>query len=94
VPLQRASQRPQWLIDRVLGDEGHLSNEQAAGLLECCLRQSQSDRPRHVLQLHLSLDCNSAALARAAADKVLRALGHNARLHTATAEGGVPAIPL
>ena len=56
---------------RVLSDEGHLSNAQAAELVQAVLVRSSADRPRHLVQLHLSRDCNRPALARAAAQAVL-----------------------
>jgi phosphoribosyl 1,2-cyclic phosphodiesterase len=71
VELEYASGRMPRLIARVLGDEGHLSNEQAADLVRAVLTRSPAGRPRHLVQLHLSRDCNRPSLARAAA---LRAL--------------------
>lgn len=72
VELEYASGRTPRLIARVLSDEGHLSNAQAADLVEAVLSRSSSDRLRHLVQLHLSRDCNRPALARAAAQAVLR----------------------
>jgi ribonuclease BN (tRNA processing enzyme) len=94
VQMQRTSRRPTWLIERVLGNEGHLSNEQGALLLEACLKRSATRQPRHVVQLHLSEECNDPTTARAAAGDVLRAHRLGARLHTATKHGGVPLIAL
>jgi phosphoribosyl 1,2-cyclic phosphodiesterase len=67
VELQYASGRMPRLIARVLGDEGHLSNEQAADLVRAVLERSPAGRPRYLVQLHLSRDCNRPSLARAAA---------------------------
>ena len=83
VELQRTSGRAPWLISRVLGDEGHLSNEQGAQLLEECLRRSIPGRLRHVIQLHLSRQCNSPRLAMSAARDVLQAAAGEIELHTA-----------
>ncbi|MGQ0636092.1 MAG: MBL fold metallo-hydrolase [Planctomycetaceae bacterium] len=83
VDLQRASRRPHWLKARVLGDFGHLSNVQAAHLLRACLKQSSGARLRHVVQLHLSRDCNRPELAAAAASEVLAQCGHTVSLQTA-----------
>jgi phosphoribosyl 1,2-cyclic phosphodiesterase len=83
VGLERQSSRPAALIARVLGDEGHLSNNQAAELLRAVLRRSTPGRLRHVVQLHLSQDCNRPALARRAAQAVLQEVDHAVRLHTA-----------
>src|SRR5262245_379960 len=66
VGLECASGRSPRLIARVLGDEGHLSNEQAALLLREVLRRSPPNRLRHLVQLHLSRECNRPVLAEAA----------------------------
>src|SRR5262249_32725380 len=47
--LERNSSRPAILIARVLGDEGHLSNDQAAALLRAVLARSTPNRLRHVV---------------------------------------------
>jgi phosphoribosyl 1,2-cyclic phosphodiesterase len=83
VNLQRASGRAPWLIERVLGDQGHLSNVQGAQLLRECLRRSKPGRLRHVVQLHLSRECNRPTLAAAAARAVLAELALDVELHTA-----------
>jgi phosphoribosyl 1,2-cyclic phosphodiesterase len=49
VQLECASGRTPSLIARVLGDEGHLSNAQAAALLREILRQSTPGRLQHVV---------------------------------------------
>ena len=49
-------------ITRVLGDEGHLSNEQAAALVREVHRRSTPGRLRQVVQLHLSLAAFKAHL--------------------------------
>src|SRR5262249_30588207 len=76
VGMECASGRTPRLIARVLGDEGHLSNEQAAGLLRAVLRRSTPGRLRHVVQLHLSRDCNPPSLAAGAARAALADLSH------------------
>ena len=78
--LERASRRPAFLIARILGDEGHLSNDQAAALVRAVVARSTPGRLRHLVQLHLSGDCNKPALARAAARGVVPA---GVRVHTA-----------
>jgi phosphoribosyl 1,2-cyclic phosphodiesterase len=80
VGMQHASGRHPDLIERVLGDEGHLSNAQAAELLRAILSRSSASRLRHVVQLHLSRECNTPALARACARAVLAA---EIEIHTA-----------
>ncbi len=84
VEMQYASGRSPHLIARVLGDEGHLSNEQAAALLREVLRSSAPGRLRHVVQLHLSRECNQPALAVEAAREVLSGVNQTVELHTAS----------
>jgi phosphoribosyl 1,2-cyclic phosphodiesterase len=83
VDMQHASGRTPRLIQRVLGDEGHLSNAQAAALVRAVLEHSAAGRLRHVVQLHLSRDCNRPALARAAMRPLLEERGGSITLHTA-----------
>jgi phosphoribosyl 1,2-cyclic phosphodiesterase len=83
VSLERGSGRAANLIARVLGDEGHLSNDQAANLVRAVLRRSQAGRLQHLVQLHLSRDCNRPALARQAGKSALDELAPGVRLHTA-----------
>jgi phosphoribosyl 1,2-cyclic phosphodiesterase len=80
VRMQRTSGRHPRLIARILGGNGHLSNEQAAQLVEAVRERSAARRLKQVVQLHLSRQCNSPALARAAARRVL---GDSVRVHTA-----------
>ncbi|MBI3860519.1 MAG: MBL fold metallo-hydrolase [Planctomycetia bacterium] len=94
VELQRTSGRDRWLIERVLGDSGHLSNAQAARLLEECVRLSSAGRLRHLIQLHLSGECNRPALAAAAARGVMSRLELDVELHTAGQHAPGPKIPL
>ena len=84
VDLQYASGRHPRLIARVLGDEGHLSNEQAAGLVREVLARSPAGRLRYLVQLHLSRDCNRPHLAQAAAKAILDEQKHEVELHTAS----------
>jgi phosphoribosyl 1,2-cyclic phosphodiesterase len=84
VSMQHASGRAPRLIARVLGDEGHLSNVQAAGLVRAVLERSTACRMRHLVQLHLSRECNRPALAREAARTLLDELGVSLTLHTAS----------
>lgn len=94
VALEYASGRSPRLIARVLGEEGHLSNEQAAALLGEVLRQSEPGRLRHVVQLHLSRECNRPRLAAAAARRILHAITPEVALYTANQECGCPAIEI
>jgi hypothetical protein len=70
--MQRTSGRPAYLIRRVLGDRGHLSNHQAKDLLGKILAESARP-PRQVVPLHLSRDCNRPRLALSAARDALTA---------------------
>jgi len=88
VELQRSSARPLDLIERVLGDEGHLSNAQAAELLATVLRASAPGRLRSVVQLHLSRECNRPQLARQAAEQAM--CGSGCAVWIETAEQHVP----
>jgi phosphoribosyl 1,2-cyclic phosphodiesterase len=81
VTLERLSGRGARLIARVLGAEGHLSNVQAAHLLGAVISRSPAGRLKHVVQLHLSNECNRPSLARAAAEAVVE--GMDVGVHTA-----------
>src|SRR5262245_6832024 len=94
VALEYASGRQPRLIARVLGDEGHLSNVQAAGLLREVVRLSMPGKVQHVVQLHLSQDCNHPDLAVAAAQEVLGELAHAPALHTARQDRPLPPLHL
>ena len=83
VQMQLASRRAPWLIHRVLGEFGHLSNAQGAKLLEECVSRSSVGRLRHLIQLHLSRECNRPALAVAAARDLISRLELDLELHTA-----------
>jgi phosphoribosyl 1,2-cyclic phosphodiesterase len=94
VGLERASGRSARLIARVLGDEGHLSNDQAAALVRAVLRRSPPGRLGHLVQLHLSHECNRRALARQAGQAVLDEMAPAARLHTAHQDHPAPPLRL
>ena len=91
VEMQLASRRARWLINRVLGEFGHLSNVQGAKLFEACVCRSTAGRLSHLVQLHLSRECNRPALAVAAARELISRLELNLELHTAAQdEAGQP----
>lgn len=94
VAMQRASGRSRLLIDRVLGNEGHLSNEQAADLVAAVMRRSLPGKPHRLVQLHLSRQCNRPELARLAARRVLDELGAEAAIHTAEQDIASQRLPL
>lgn len=94
VALQLKSGRHPFLIRRVLSDVGHLSNDQAAGLLTEILKCSEPQRLRSLVQLHLSKECNQPELARVAARAVLDRLGLDVPIHTTDQEQAGPTIRL
>jgi ribonuclease BN (tRNA processing enzyme) len=90
VDMQLASGRHPLLIQRVLGDEGHLSNHQAAELLHELLRRSISGNMQRLVQLHLSRQCNRPSLALAAARDIVERLGIELSIHAATQDAPSP----
>jgi phosphoribosyl 1,2-cyclic phosphodiesterase len=82
VKMEYSSGRPAALIARILGDEGHLSNAQAASLLEEVIQTSASGRLRNVIQLHLSRHCNRPGLALRAAQEIRNRCSGSFRIHT------------
>src|SRR5207249_12111688 len=94
VAMQYASGRSSLLIARVLSDHGHLSNAQASEFVQAVLQRSEPGRLRHLVQLHLSRDCNRPLLAREAARTVLAQMRANAALHTALQDEPLPTLAL
>jgi phosphoribosyl 1,2-cyclic phosphodiesterase len=92
--LERNSRRSPELIARVLGDRGHLSNVQAAALLRKVLERSRPGRPQHVVQLHLSRQCNRPAMAADAARVILKETGAKVTVHTAVQERAGPSLTI
>ena len=82
--LQRNSGRHPVLLQRVLGPNGHLSNAQASDLVKTLVGRAAPGRLRHLVQLHLSKDCNTVALARESAQATLDRLRSAALVTTAT----------
>jgi phosphoribosyl 1,2-cyclic phosphodiesterase len=81
--MERTSSRPKFLVDRVLGDLGHLSNKQAAELTRAIAGRSGEGFPGHLVQLHLSKDCNKPELAAVAGREALVVLNPAAEVITA-----------
>ena len=92
VDLEYTSGRSPYLIARILGEEGHLSNTQAVGLLREVLRLSTPGRLRQVVQLHLSRDCNRPDLAAEAARHVLVEAAYSVQLYTASQDVPSPTL--
>jgi phosphoribosyl 1,2-cyclic phosphodiesterase len=82
--LERSSGRPRHLIDRVLGDRGHLSNGQAAHSLRLIAAGSNRASLKHIVQLHLSRQCNRPSLAQSAAQPVVSEIDRPVSLTTAS----------
>jgi phosphoribosyl 1,2-cyclic phosphodiesterase len=63
--MQIRSPRPDFLKRRIMGDAGHLSNEQSACAVEALARAGEI---AHLTLLHLSQECNTPELARRAVE--------------------------
>ncbi|HEX3146556.1 MAG TPA: MBL fold metallo-hydrolase [Gemmataceae bacterium] len=83
VQMQRASGRPQMLIERVLGPHGHLSNAQAGDAVRGIVRASAPGSLKHLVQLHLSRECNTPTKALAGGREALSDMGSPAEVMTA-----------
>ena len=59
VEMERTSRRPLYLIRRIMGDKGHLSNEDSALILSSCV----GERTKGIYLGHLSDDCNTHEIA-------------------------------
>jgi phosphoribosyl 1,2-cyclic phosphodiesterase len=94
VALECASRRSPALIARVISDEGHLSNDQAGELLREILRRSPPGRLAHLVQLHLSRECNRPLLAQQAARAALGERAGEVQLHTTEQDRITPPILL
>ncbi len=67
--MERTSDRPYYLKQRIMGGRGHLSNEQALEAIQAILDRTSDtcgpDRlPRHIVLLHRSRQCNCPNLVR------------------------------
>lgn len=69
VHWQKSSGRPAHIIERNLSDFGHLSNEQAAQVVERVVKKD--GRTQAVMLAHISRDCNSHELIKKAMRKIL-----------------------
>lgn len=88
VDLQRDSGRSPHLIQRNLGNRGHLSNDQGAALIEAVLNRSRPGGPKQVVLLHLSRQCNRPEIALSTARSAIR--GRGRRISVLVAEQGIP----
>ena len=94
VKLERNSPRPKFLVDRVLGDCGHLSNDQAAELTAAIAARSGAGFPSHLVQLHLSRDCNRPELASATGRAALARLNPKTEVITAAQDRAARSVTL
>lgn len=94
VRMECRSRRPKFLIDRVLSDCGHLSNEQAGALAAAIAERSGARQPEHLVQLHLSRECNRPELAVKAGHAALAGLCPEIELTTARQEVAARSIAL
>jgi phosphoribosyl 1,2-cyclic phosphodiesterase len=92
--MERSSPRPRFLVDRVLGDLGHLSNKQAAELTTAIAGRSGEGFPGTLIQLHLSRDCNKPELAAVAGREALVALNPATEVITAKQDVAAKTIVL
>ena len=90
VKLQLNSGRAPYLIYRNLGDRGHLSNAQGAGLVSAVLGRSSRGSVRNVVLLHLSDQCNCPKLALRVAREAVRASGRRITVHAASQSEAYP----
>ena len=58
VEREKVSRRPAHIIERNLSSKGHLSNEQAAHIVERVVAQTPRRRTRAVMLAHISKECN------------------------------------
>ncbi len=83
IQMLRNSNRPDFLINRILSGEGHLSNHQACEFLKKIIEKSDERKLRYLFQLHLSRDCNLPEIAHKEATNVLNNLMMQTDIFTA-----------
>jgi len=94
VRMERRSRRPRFLIDRVLSDWGHLSNEQAGEVAAAIAGHSAAFPPDHLVQLHLSRECNHPELALKAGLAALAGLNPAIEVITSRQDAAARSISL
>ena len=90
VTLTLNSGRSPHLIRRNLGDRGHLSNDQGAGLVAAVLGRSRPGSVRNLVLLHLSDQCNRPRLALGVAREAVKESGRRVVVHAARQEHAYP----
>jgi len=82
--LLHAAARPWSLKQRILSNQGHLSNRASAGLIA----EVAGEGLKHLFLAHLSADCNSPTHARRTFETVLAKAGHDhVRVYLTRASG-------
>ncbi|MBN2584057.1 MAG: MBL fold metallo-hydrolase [Planctomycetes bacterium] len=66
------SGRPAYLIDRIAGPHGHLSNDAAAEAVEALLDRAPPGQVQTIVLAHLSQECNDRAVALRCTREVLK----------------------
>ncbi|MFM7096812.1 MAG: MBL fold metallo-hydrolase [Gemmataceae bacterium] len=92
--LQKESKRPPFLIERIMGDQGHLSNDQAVAFLEYLKNMGVDNLPKQLVQIHLSEQCNTPEHARASLKSFLDDVSFFMRVQTAHSKKGTSTINL
>ena len=87
--LQEDTKRPWSIKQRILSRHGHLSNDDAAGVVE----QIVSSELRHLFLGHLSRDCNQPERAIDAVSERLQKMGAH-HVHIEAASQDVPCSTL
>ena len=90
VEMQRRSRRSPALIARNLGPFGHLSNVQGAEFVTAVLDRSGRNTLRHLVLLHLSMQCNRPGLALRSARAAIRGTGRRVAVHAAQQDPAHP----
>jgi phosphoribosyl 1,2-cyclic phosphodiesterase len=92
--MERRSGRPHYLIDRVLSDWGHLSNPQAGEVVRSVIQASAGHPLRHLIQLHLSRQCNLPALAAAVGRQAVDDCGSSTSIQTASQDAATRPVEI
>ena len=92
--MLRASSRPLELIERILGPDGHLSNDDAAAALAEIVGRSRPGKVSGVVLAHLSRDCNRPHLALAAQAHLAHNHSHPIHVTAATQYEAGPVVGL
>lgn len=77
--MLRDSGRPYDIIERIAGDWGHLSNDQAADVVAMVAH----DELRHIILGHISPECNTPEIALQSMQTAIRKLGLDTQVYVA-----------